>query len=73
VKDFAAAWNKVMNLDRFDLRKVLFVGSTSTPQPKGLPQGSPSAYPCTQGRGGNRRQRWIINEKWDEQVFRTRD
>jgi catalase (peroxidase I) len=22
VKDFVAAWNKVMNLDRFDLRKA---------------------------------------------------
>jgi hypothetical protein len=35
VKDFVAAWNKIMNLDRYDLHKAWFAGYTSTRKQKG--------------------------------------
>jgi hypothetical protein len=41
VKDFVAAWNKIINLDLYDPHKALYFNS----QTEGLPQGSPSAYP----------------------------
>ncbi len=35
VKDFVAAWNKIMNLNRYDLHKAWFAGHTSTRKQKG--------------------------------------